>query len=115
MRIPEWVKPGVYGAFLGAVGVMIVGFSWGGWVTGGTARQLAATGASMAVVSALTPICVDNSKRDPQMTERMVQLKAASSYGRADLVAKNGWATLPGTSAPDRSLADACADRLAAG
>ena len=34
---------------------MIVGFSWGGWVTGGTARQTAENMARDAVVQALGP------------------------------------------------------------
>ena len=44
---------------------MIVGFSWGGWVTGGTARQTAETMARDAVVTRLAPICVVQSGRDP--------------------------------------------------
>ena len=43
---------------------MIVGFSWGGWVTGGTARQTAETMARDAVVTRLAPICVTQSGRD---------------------------------------------------
>lgn len=115
MQFPVWVKPGVYGAFLGAAGAMIVGFSFGGWVTGGTARQLASVEASESVTSALTPICVDMSARDPQLAERLAALKAASSYRRAEMVADNGWATPPGSTGPDRRLATACADQLVTG
>ncbi len=67
------------------------------------------------MVSALTPICVDLSKRDPKLTERLAELKAASPYRRAEIVANNGWATPPGSTGPDRRLADACADQLMAG
>jgi hypothetical protein len=35
-------------------------------------------------VSALTSICLDQSKRDPQLTERVALLKAASSWKRSD-------------------------------
>ena len=31
MQVPVWIKPAVWGAVVGAVGVMIVGFSWMGW------------------------------------------------------------------------------------
>ncbi|ROP83920.1 hypothetical protein EDC65_4569 [Stella humosa] len=115
MKTPDWVRPGVYGAFIGAVAVAIVGFSWGGWVTGGTARQQATDRSDTAVVSALTNICVDQSKRDPQVAERVTALKAASSYGRADIVMKNGWATMPGSKDPSRQVASACGDKIAAG
>ncbi len=42
MRTPEWLKPGLYGAACGAVALAVIGFSWGGWVTGGMARTMAA-------------------------------------------------------------------------
>ena len=31
----EWLNSGLSGAGIGAIAVMIVGFSWGGWMTGG--------------------------------------------------------------------------------
>jgi hypothetical protein len=64
------------------------------------------------VVTALTSICLDQSKRDPQLAERIVLLKAASSYERGDLVMKNGWATMPGTTEGNRPVAIACADKV---
>jgi hypothetical protein len=62
MNGQAWIKPGVWGVVVGAVGAMIVGFSWGGWVTGGTANKLASDRAEMAVVAAYTPVCVANAK-----------------------------------------------------
>ena len=47
------------GIAIGAVASMVIGFSWGGWVTGATANKLAAEQASTAVVTVLTPICVE--------------------------------------------------------
>ena len=41
MNTPAWLKPGAYGAALGATTLAIVGFSWGGWVTDSTAQQKA--------------------------------------------------------------------------
>ena len=41
MNIPEWLKPGVYGALAGAVIVAFAGFSWGGWVTSSNAARMA--------------------------------------------------------------------------
>ena len=32
------VKPALWGAAAGAIALAIVGFNWGGWVTGGTAE-----------------------------------------------------------------------------
>ena len=47
------------GIAIGAVASMVIGFSWGGWMTGGTANRFAAERADTAVVAALTPICVE--------------------------------------------------------
>jgi hypothetical protein len=38
MQIPAEVKPACWGAVGGAVALAIVGFMWGGWVTGGKAE-----------------------------------------------------------------------------
>jgi dienelactone hydrolase len=114
MDTPEWLKPGLYGAAVGAVAIAIVGFSWGGWVTGGTAGKMASTQARLEVVAALTPICVEQSSQDPQVVATLAQLKDASSYQRRDLLMKTGWATMPGSSEPDRNVASACMESLAA-
>ena len=62
-----------------AVVTMIVGFSWGGWVTGGTARITAETMTQDAVVKRLAPICVVQSGRDPAKAVKLVALKEESS------------------------------------
>lgn len=112
MQAPEWLKPGLYGAACGAVALAVVGFSWGGWVTAGTARAMAADQARVDVVTALSLICVDQSKRDPQLAERVAAIKAASSWNRSDLVMKNGWATMPGTTEANSQVARDCADKV---
>ena len=114
MNVPEWVRPGLYGAAAGAVALAIVGFSWGGWVTGGTADKMAAETARGEVVAALVPICLEQSKQDPQVIETLAQLKDASNYQRSDMLMKTGWATMPGSSDPNHSVARACVESLAA-
>ncbi len=114
MQPPEWLKPGLYGAACGATALAVIGFSWGGWVTGGTARTMAANQSKAEVVTALSLICVDQSKRDPQLAERVAAIKTASSWNRGDLVLKNGWATMPGTAEGNSQVAKDCADKIAA-
>ena len=112
MNIPEWLKPALYGAACGAVALAVVGFTWGGWMTGGTARTLAADQSRIDVVGALSLICVDKSKRDPQLVERLAAIKAASSWNRGDLVMKNGWATMPGSTEANSQVAKDCAEKV---
>ncbi len=114
MNIPEWVKPALQGAAAGAVAVSIVGFSWGGWVTGGTAEKMAADHARLEVVAALVPICIEQSSQDPKATETLAELKDASNYQRSNMLMKAGWATMPGSSDASYEVASACMEKLAA-
>ena len=93
---------------------MIVGFAWGGWVTGGTADKMATTLADDAVVKRLAPICVVQFNRDPAKVEKLAALKGIDSWQRDDYVGKQGWATMPGEEKPDSNVAEACAKLLLA-
>ncbi|WP_299755309.1 hypothetical protein [uncultured Boseongicola sp.] len=108
MQIPEWTKPALTGAGVGAIALAIVGFSWGGWVTGASASEMSSKSSVAAVASALTPYCVQNSQNDPRSTNVMAELEKATSYQRRGIVEKAGWATPLGTEKPDRALAEAC-------
>lgn len=114
MNSPEWLKPGLYGAAIGAAALAIVGFSWGGWVTASTADTLASDRAKQEVVAALLPICVAQSAADPQNDARLSELKETRSYQQPEFLMQTGWATMPGSADPDRTLAKACAEKLAA-
>ena len=114
MNIPEWLRPGLYGAAAGAAAVAIIGFSWGGWMTGGTATRLASDTARLEVIAALVPVCIELSKQDPRLVATLAELKDASSYKRADMLMKAGWATMPGTDEPNRYVANACMTKLEA-
>ena len=113
MNTPEWLRPGLYGAAAGAVALAIIGFSWGGWVTGGTAEQMASDQARLKVVAALAPICVEQSKLDPQSAETFTKLTEAQYYQRNEILIKAGWATMPGSSDPSRDIASMCLEKLA--
>ncbi len=96
-----------------AVLTMIVGFNWGGWLTGGTSQQRVDTGAQDAVTLRLVPICVAQFNLDPQKASKLDELKAiTSSWERPDYVKKQGWATMPGEKSPDNDVASACTKLL---
>jgi hypothetical protein len=113
MQFPEWLKPALFGGVAGAVAISIAGFSWGGWVTGGSAREMAADQARLEVVAALVPVCVEQSKQDPNVIATLASLEGESSYKRGEMLMKTGWATMPGSTTPDRNVAKACMDKLA--
>jgi len=58
MKVPAWVKPGIWGAIVGAITIMILGFWQMGWTTAGTANRMATDRANSAVVAALVPFCI---------------------------------------------------------
>ncbi|SNT41801.1 hypothetical protein [Tropicimonas sediminicola] len=108
MKTPEWLKPGIYGAVVGAVLTMVAGFSWGGWVTGGNAEEMASDLANDTVIAALLPVCVDMARTDKDRVAKLATIQEASTYKRRDAVMAAGWATVPGSDAPNRDLAQAC-------
>ena len=95
------------------VATIVVGFSWGGWITGGKARFAAEAMASDAVTKRLAPICVVRFKGDPDRAQKLKELNEAGSYQRSEYVQKQGWATMPGEAGPDGKVAEECAKLLA--
>ena len=91
---------------------MILGFSWGGWVTGSTARSLAQVSGEDAVVKRLAPICVVRFAQDPSKLEKLKEVKGTDTWQRGDYVKKQGWATMPGEQEADGKVADECAKLL---
>lgn len=108
MKTPEWLKPGIYGALIGAVCVGIVGFTWGGWVTGGTANARAMAMSRNDVVASMVPVCLNLARADPALADKLATIRATSTYRQRDAVMAAGWATVPGIEAPDRDIAQAC-------
>ena len=112
MKIPFWLKPGLWGAAAGAIAISIVGFSQLGWTTTATAEKLAQERADTAVVAALVPFCVVKAQQDPDKAVLAKFEAEQSSYSRSDMVMKAGWATLGHGKSPDNALARACSDEL---
>ena len=101
------------GIVIGAVASMIIGFSWGGWVTGATANKLAAEQASTAVVTVLTPICVEKFLQNSDAKANLAALqKISSNWEQGEYLEKGGWTTQPGATSSDYHLARACAEKL---
>ncbi|MEI4263642.1 hypothetical protein [Roseovarius sp. D0-M9] len=111
MKLPEATKPALWGAVGGAIVAMIIGFSWGGWVTGGTAVEMRSAGAESAVVRAFTPLCVAKAEQQP---EQIALLKEESSYQRDDFVIEAGWVSNV-SEKYQSEVADSCAESIVEG
>jgi hypothetical protein len=104
-----------WGCAAGAVATLAIGFSWGGWVTGGSAQAMAEKAAQQAHQELAAAVCAERFVAAPQARAELAALKEiTSSYQRAKLVEDAGWATMPGASGADRKAAMACAEGLVA-
>jgi len=108
----ESLKRLLQGAAVGVVASLAIGFGWGGWMLGSTAKTLAASTASSAVVAAIAPICVDQFQRSAGAAANLTTLKKTSSWEQAAFVEKGGWAMMPGGKAVDSGVPQACAALL---
>jgi len=96
------------------VATMIVGFSWGGWVTGGTAAAMARKAADGASANLAAMFCIAQFKSDPAHAVQLASLTKLDSWDRTSFITKGGWATLPGMTEPVSGGADLCAQQLVA-
>lgn len=114
MKIPVETKPALWGAVGGAVALAIVGFNWGGWMTGSKAETAASTRVDNAVIKALAPVCVAKFRRDAEAVANLVALKKVDTWSQADFIQKGGWATVADTKAISQEylVARACGEIL---
>ncbi len=101
-----------WSAIGGAIVLAIIGFAWGGGVTGGTAQKMAGEMAGEAVVSRLAPICVEQFRQDSEKVQKLKEMKAEKAWERGGYVEKQGWATMPGEKKPDSEVARKCAEKI---
>jgi hypothetical protein len=113
MRVPQWLKPACWGVVVGALGIMILGFAWGGWVLGSTAERLAKDRADGAVTAVLVPICVERFMGQAEAAAKLAEFQRSASWQQSQLIEKGGWATTTGSKDPNAAVARVCAQQLA--
>jgi hypothetical protein len=90
---------------------MIIGFTWGGWVTGGTAEEMAQKAAAQGHAQVAAAICVEKFMAAGDARPQLASLKdIRSSWQRENFIEEGGWATVAGKDYDD--AADLCAERL---
>ena len=68
----------------------IVGFSWGGWTTGGTAREMAENAAAQARQELAAVVCVDRFMAAPDVGVQLTALKGMDALLSAEQVRRGG-------------------------
>lgn len=92
---------------------MILGFTAGGWVTGGSAESMVSQAKENARENLVANLCVSKFVASSGADARFAALKEASSYDRDDLIEEGGWAKVDGLHNQVAGAIDLCADRIA--
>ena len=95
------------------IATMVVGFTWGGWVTGGSAQERADEAAEQAVAELAADICFKRYLASPDVRVNLAALNEESSYRRSGVLEDGGWVTLADREDPIDGAAGLCAKRLA--
>jgi hypothetical protein len=88
---------------------MVVGFTWGGWITGGTAQEMT----QEARRNLAATFCVNRFMADSDAAAQHVSFMEISDWQRDEFIEKGGWAKMPTLERPLAGIADLCADKLA--
>src|SRR5687767_4746237 len=110
-------RPSKTEAFWSAAGcvvaTLVIGFGFGGWVTGGTAQKMVSEAADGARHQLAAAICVEEFMAAKDAKARLADLRKAEWYTRDKLIAASGWATMPDRQEPNMTVAEMCAAKLA--
>lgn len=94
---------------------LVVGFVWGGWVTGGTARSMAEAAGDEGRYELASVICVEKFLAASDAQAQLAEFQAIdSSYRQRAFIEEGGWAVMPDAEKATRQSADLCAKVLAA-
>lgn len=102
------IKYGIWGLIIGAAMAMIIGFSWGGWITDTTAQEMA----EEAILANQSAICVAQFISDPNYEEKLNELGELDSWKRSQFIEEGGWDKMPGQEKANHSVSRACAEGL---
>ena len=112
MKVPPWCKPALWGVVGGALGIMILGFAWWGWVLGSSAERMAKARADEAVTAMLVPICVAKFMGQADAAMKLTEFQRSATWQQNQLIERERWATATGSKDPNAAVARLCAQQL---
>jgi hypothetical protein len=110
----ESLKRLLQGAAAGAIATIIIGFGWGGWMLGSTAKKLATDETRSAIVTIAAPACAEhfvNKAND----EKWAEYQKVDTWRRDTYIKEAGYATVAGLVndySTSSAIADACVKAL---
>lgn len=110
-----WLKPGIWGAVIGAVVIIILGFSQFGWMLGSKAEELATQRANRAVAVAMASVCSDKFFAQADSAANLEALKKLRmDYAQNEFIEKGGWAVQKSGGSPNYQLVSECVKSILA-
>ena len=91
---------------------MAVGFFGLGWVTGGTAEDMAEDARSSAHSELAAAICAENFRTTPAALEQYREISDMSGFRQRQFVEDQPWALVPGADSVGRETAQLCASMI---
>lgn len=88
---------------------MAIGFTWGGWVTDGTANEMT----QQARRNLAATFCVQRFLGSSDAVSEYAKFMKTSDWQRDDFIHDGGWAKMPALDRPVAGVADLCAEKLA--
>jgi hypothetical protein len=90
---------------------IILGFTWGGWVTGGTAQEMVADAVEEGRAQVAAAVCVETFMAAPDAGPQLASLKEnTSSWRQENFIEEGGWAVI--AEQEYDGAAELCAERL---
>src|SRR5690606_22216197 len=97
-----------------AAATMVIGFSAGGWVTGGTAAEQTEVATQHAVAQLAAGVCANRFRAANDAQAQLTALQETDSWKRDTFIEKGGWVTFTNMKAPVDGAAALCAEQLLA-
>ena len=85
MKFSPSLKPGIWGAVIGAAVISVLGFSLFGWTLDSTAEKMAKERALTAVVEVLAPICAERFQQQADAPAKLKEFGKASAWERRSI------------------------------
>lgn len=91
---------------------LILGFTWGGWMTGASARKAVTQASYDARADMAAAICVSRFDASPDHVANLAALKGTDTWRRDDYMAKGGWLKIDGLESDISGASSLCVQRL---
>jgi hypothetical protein len=95
------------------IATLVIGFTWGGWVTEGTANRMVAEAEDDGRAVLAAAVCVNRFLGASDAASKLAELKAENSWQRDNYIEAGGWTTFERVEEPIKGAAERCASQLA--